>query len=340
MTQPWWNDPGRREELAAQAEQTGNGGVGPVQDLVRNMGTEDGLHGETERLRGLQPGLWNRDSTLDAMGHRMYGGSREAAEAEIRRMGTAADAAVNRGGYLFNDQQYNQAQANAAEARGQQQQGLDMLRYQMGNGPTEATRAMAASAERNAGLQTSLAGLARGGAVGQMAARDQMQLGNAQAGQQAAQQAGILRAQEQEQAALQYGQQAGAMRAGDDAMRGVAQGYSNAQHGARMGMDELNASRQRGYEALRGNVYGQNQAAAQGAMGLEQARRGMEDGDTAAQYAGDQRRKAAYFAMGAGALQTWSDASRGNNQGKSAGDAARDNTTKDDEPVKDWRGVY
>lgn len=328
MTQPWWTDPGRREELEAQREQTGNGGVGPVQDLVRNVGTEDGRKAEIERLRGLQPGIWNRDSTLDAMGHRMYGGSREAAEAELRRMGTAADAAVNRGGYLFDDRKYNEAQANAAQARGQQQQGLDMLRYQMGSGPTEATRAMQASAESNARLQGSLAGLARGGATGQIAARDQAALGNALAGQQSAQQANIIRAQEQEQAALAYGQQAGAMRAGDDAMRGVAQGYANAQHGARMGMDELNASRQRGYEAMRGNVYGANQQAAVGAMGLEQQRRAYEDGDVAREYAGDQKRKAAYFAMGAGALQTWADATRGDNQGKPAGDVARENTTQ------------
>lgn len=339
MTQPWWTDPGRREELEAQREQTGNGGVGPIQDLVRNAGTEEGLRAETERLRGLQPGLWNQDSTLDAMGHRMYGGSREAAEAEIRRMGGAADAAVNRSGYLFNDQQYNQAQANAAQARGQQQQGLDMLRSQMGPGGSAASAAVAASTQRNAGLQTSLSGLARGGAVGQMAARDQAAYGNAVAGQQGAAAAGIIREQEREQAALQYGQQAGAMRAGDDAMRGVAQGYANAQHGARMGMDELNASRQRGYEAMRGNVYGANQQAAQGAMGLEQQRRGMEDGDKAAEYAGDQKRKAAYFAMGAGALQTWSDAGKGNNQGQPAGETARANRVPPDDYFNDAGNV-
>lgn len=334
MSGPWWADPAKKADADAMNGGAGEGPGGAVGNINSNlirMGQEGGTQAEIERLRGLLPGVYNRDSRTDTMGHRMYGGSREASGAETNRMGAAADAAVNRGGYVYNDAQYGQAQANAAQARGQQAQGLDMLRYQMGGGPTEATRAVYAGAQSNAALQGSLAGLARGGATGALAARDGAAMGNALAGQQAAQQAGIIRAQEAEQAALMYGQQATAMRQGDDAMRGVAQGYAQAQHGARMDHDALNASRQRGYEAMRGNVYGANQQAAVGMLGLEGARRGMEDGEAAAAYAGDQRRKGAYFAMGAGALQTLADSKSGDFQGKHAGDMGRERA-RDDGP--------
>ena len=313
-----WANPDAAAELRRQYEDQQRAQAENPQAAIRGaMGSEDALKAEMERVRGTLPGIWNRDSTIDAAGHRMYGGSRAAAESEIGRMGQAADASIQRGGYLYDDRNYQQAQDNAAQSRGQQEAGLSMLRDQMDmSRGTAATDAIRRGASQSAAMQSSLAGLARGGLVGQQAARAQAYGGNLLAAQQAAQASGVVRAGEAQQAGLMYGQAAGQMRSGDDAARGVAQQYANDKLSSSMSADEQNAARQRAYESMRMGVYGANQQAAQGGIGLEQAMRSAEDGERAAEYEGDLRRRGAYFNTGAAALETWSNASRGNNQGQ------------------------
>lgn len=191
---------------------------------------------------------------------RAYGGSLQAFEDEKKRLAAKADGAMGRQGYGFDLGQFDQARQQADADRGQQLYGMGMLRDQMDmSRRTAGTEAIGRSAQQAAGVQNSLATLARGGMLGQVAANRQATTGNQLAGQQAAQQSAVLRAQEAQQAALQYGQAAGQLRGLDAASQQQAGQAAEAQAANRMRTDEQNAARQRDAEALRASVLGAQQ---------------------------------------------------------------------------------
>lgn len=199
----------------------------------------------------------------------------------------AADAR-NRQGYGWNQQEMDASLQMAEQSRQQQQQGLGMLNRQMDTSrQSAASNAMLAGGQQAQGLQTSLAGLARGGPVGALAARDGAAMGNALAGQQVLGQAQALRAQEAAQAANQYGSAAAEMRQGDAQARGVAQGAAEARANSYMTGMQQNEARSEFGEGLGANMYGAEMQAAANARSREEqarelaekARRQAEDTD-------------------------------------------------------------
>ena len=190
---------------------------------------------------------------------RAYGGSLKAFDDAKRRLGAKADDAMGRQGYGYDLNQYNEARGLAGVDRQQQMRGLDMLRDQMTARRTAGSEAIQQGAERAAARQSSLATLAQGGMLGEVAANRQANAGNLLAGQVAGGQMQALRAQEAQQAALQYGQAAGQIRSLDAATQAQAGTAAEAQAANRMRTDEQNAARQRDAEALRASVLGAQQ---------------------------------------------------------------------------------
>lgn len=225
---------------------------------------------------------------------RAYGGSLAAFDATKKRLGAKADDAMGRLGYGYDLNQYNEARGLAGVDRQQQMQGLDMLRDQMTARRTAGTEAIQQGAAAAAARQSSLATLARGGMLGEVAANQQANAGNLLAGQVAGGQAAALRAAEAQQAALQYGQAAGQIRSLDAASQAQAGTAAEAQAANRMRTDEQNAARQRDAEALRASVLG----AQQGQVIREDQQDARKYGIDLALQAGDAARADRYAAAG------------------------------------------
>lgn len=225
---------------------------------------------------------------------RAYGGSLAAFDETKRRLGAKADDAMGRLGYGYDLGQYNEARGLAGVDRQQQMQGLDMLRDQMTARRTAGTEAIQQGAAAAAARQSSLATLARGGMLGEVAANQQANAGNLLAGQVAGGQAAALRAAEAQQAALQYGQAAGQIRSLDAATQAQAGTAAEAQAANRMRTDEQNAARQRDAEALRASVLG----AQQGQVIREDQQDARKYGIDLALQAGDAARADRYAAAG------------------------------------------
>lgn len=225
---------------------------------------------------------------------RAYGGSLKAFDDAKKRLGAKADDAMGRQGYGYNLDQYNEARGLAGVDRQQQMQGLGMLRDQMTARRTAGSEAIQQGAERAAARQSSLATLARGGMLGEVAANQQANAGNLMAGQVAGGQMQALRAQEAQQAALQYGQAANQIRSLDAATQAQAGTAAEAQAANRMRTDEQNAARQRDAEALRASVLG----AQQGQVIREDQQDARRYGIDLALQAGDNARADRYAAAG------------------------------------------
>ncbi len=189
------------------------------------------------------------------------GGFAKAAQGQLDR----AMGARDRQGYQYDDRQYGESLAQAQQARGQQQQGLGLLRDQMDlSQSSAASRAVLAGGQQAQGAQSSLATVARGGAMGRIAAQTQAARGNIAIGQQAAGQANVVRQQEAQRAGLAYGQQATAMREGDAATRGLEAGAAEGKAGSAFQNDAANAARERGAQNVRDAILKAQQASQTG----------------------------------------------------------------------------
>lgn len=273
---------------------------------------------------------------------RAYGGSLANFDATKKRLGSKADDAMGRQGYGYDLNQYNESRGLADVDRQQQMQGLDMLRDQMTARRTAGTEAIQQGAANAAARQSSLATLARGGMLGEVAANQQANAGNLLAGQVAGGQAAALRAAEAQQAALQYGQAAGQIRSLDAASQAQAGSAAEAQAANRMRTDEQNAARQRDAEALRASVLG----AQQGQVIREDQQDARRYGIDLALQAGDAARAERYAeagtAAGAAALGYGAHAAKDllsdSATGQSGGDGGRkkrdDETLYSDERAK------
>ena len=174
--------------------------------------------------------------------------SRDAAMDRYRGMGTSAGAAaaptMDRAGF-------DADRANAASARGQQQDALGLARSAaLGNQPSAAELAMQRGVAQGMQAQLSAAAGARGGALaGAAAQRGAMETG-ARMQADAIGQGATLRAQEMERARDQYAQQAGAIRAGDYTGAGQASDFAYRQAGLQEQQNALNAQTQLAYEKM------------------------------------------------------------------------------------------
>lgn len=256
-----------------------------------------------------------------------------------KRYGDQSDAIMNRAGYQMDPTQYNGAMAQAQQARQSQQYGLSQLR-QLAD-PTQqsaASNALMLQADQGARMQQGLAGLALGGPAAQVAAQRQAVNAGLYGGQQAAQQASILRANEAAQAAGQYGQVAGQMRAGDMSGQGLAGQYAQADFGNRMRNDEMNAARQRSLEGTRAGYMGlsseTNARREQQNIDEWKANNAVREGNAARV---DQLNAAASNAVAAGlsglgsAAQKWGSDSEAADAQASAQQKASDHRKRDDE---------
>jgi hypothetical protein len=234
-----------------------------------------------------------------------YGGSQQAFAEEAQGLRAGAQAARGRGGFALDESQWSAFGGVDDAGRTDQQRGLEMLRNQMdASRQSVGSNAILSGSQAAQGMQASLAGLARGGAVGQMAARDQMQLGNMQMGQAAYGQAGALRAQEAAQASNQYGAAAASVTAADQQRQREAAQWAEAQAASRMTNAKQNAARERGFEGLRSGALSAQQSSAQNQatdFANNEARRwAIAQGDAAAKAAAD---AAIVGAIGSGAAK-------------------------------------
>lgn len=143
------------------------------------------------------------------------------------------------GGY---QQDYQNAQGNAAQARGSQQDALGLMQSAaQGNQPSVAQMQMQAGTEDSIKAQMAAANSARGGGAAEALAQRNAQNNAAQAQQTNVFNTGMERAQEMAQARGQYGEMAGSMRGQDlasqqQAMAGQQMAYNTAQAQAQLGL--------------------------------------------------------------------------------------------------------
>jgi len=219
-----------------------------------------------------------------------YGGSQKAFADEALGLRAGAQGARDRGGYALDEGQWSAFGGVDSSGRADQSAYLGMLRGQMDTSrQSVASNALLAGAQQGQGLQTSLAGLARGGPVGALAARDGAAMGNALSGQQAIGQAQALRAQEAAQASSQYGAASAAMVGADQAAQRQGASWAEDQARARLTNAQQNAARERSFEGLRQDVLGAQQKSVQQQSvdnrAHEQEMWGIRQGDAAARSA-------------------------------------------------------
>lgn len=244
-------------------------------------GTRDPYQGEgampnpQQYLPGYDNGLWNNVSRVTAFD---YGGRRGAAgEEEARYKGLAAAADARQGAQIDNSN-YNFDRQLEGTARDQQQYGLDQYRnmiegkgpsvaeHQMGLGLAQAQQNNANALQAAQQAAASRAASARGGganlAAAQMMAAQQQggaaaaaNQTNAQLGQQAAFQGGMLRAQEQQQALAGFSGMSAQQRAQDLQRAGMSADQAYKQATLEQQQHALNDTRNLAYEGMRQKTF-------------------------------------------------------------------------------------
>jgi hypothetical protein len=220
---------------------------------------------EQARLKAVTDRANSADTTsAEQSNYLEYGGAGGLASAAQGQLNRAMEAR-GRQGYQYDDAHYGESMAQAQQARGQQQQGLGMLRDQMDlSQSSAASRAVLAGGQQAQGAQSSLATVARGGAMGRIAAQAQAARGNIAIGQQAAGQANVVRQQEAARATAQYGQAASAMRAGDQATMGQASQSAEDRNQSAFQNQQQNAAREKAAQQTRDAILKANATSQQG----------------------------------------------------------------------------
>ncbi len=191
-----------------------------------------------------------------------YGGKVGQADMDAAYFERQAEEADKRFAPTMNWGAFSQDINNANAMRGEETYGLGLLADAMDTSkPSLASSAILQGARDNYGAQLAAAGGARGGALGQLAARRSAELTGNTLGLQAQSQAQQLRAMEAAQARGQYGQAAGAMRSGDMAYGNAALAQQGADASNQQRQAELNAQREM---AARKNAFGVRAAALEG----------------------------------------------------------------------------
>lgn len=252
--QGWWADPANHPETDAQRRERER------QELERERTSFVARGGDSE----LKHGGYATPEQRQAAARQSYGGSQQAFRDEAEGLRAGAQAARGREGFALNEGQWAAFGGVDAAGRSAQQDYLGMLRGQMDTSrQSVASNALLAGNQQGQALQGSLAGLARGGAGGALAARDGAAMGNALSGQTAYGQAQALRADEAAAAANQYGAAAAAMAAGDQSRQRQGAAWAEEQAKSRLTNAQQNAGRERSFEGLRGDVLGAQQKSAQ-----------------------------------------------------------------------------
>jgi hypothetical protein len=288
--QGWWADPANHPETDAQRRE-------------RERQERDTAYGGDPTGAELSYGGHASPEQRQAAARQSYGGSQQAFRDEAEGLRAGAQAARGREGFALNEGQWAAFGGVDAAGRSAQQDYLGMLRGQMDTSrQSVASNALLAGNQQGQALQGSLAGLARGGAGGALAARDGAAMGNALSGQTAYGQAQALRADEAAAAANQYGAAAAAMAAGDQSRQRQGAAWAEEQAKSRLTNAQQNAGRERSFEGLRGDVLGAQQKSAQQQSqdyrANEALRWAQAQGDTAAKQAAQ---AAIYGGIAAGA---------------------------------------
>lgn len=178
-----------------------------------------------------------------------YGGSGQAATQEIagsRGMGYAAQA---RQGPQVNYGAADQSRGLGLAARGGQGEAGDLYRAAaLGQGPSAAQAQLRMGLDQATASQYALANSARGGALGLAGAQQQAQSQAALMAGQAAQQAAVLRAQEQQAGMAGYAGVMGQQRGQDLQAQGLDAQQAQYQAGLEMQQRGLNSTDQRFFE--------------------------------------------------------------------------------------------